>query len=87
MSRVGHPFEEDVSSPPPAFEPWERFMMLSNVLLEDLAPEEAAELLPMVTSTAMLVVRQVMGQRTRAEAFFAIEGLRRSVDTVRRRSS
>ncbi len=59
----------------PAFEPCERFYLLS-LAIEEVAPEHAAEVLPVVTSAAMIVVRQIMGKATHAEAYAHVERAR-----------
>ena len=70
---------------PPKFEPWERFMLLSHAVEEMIIPPaRAAEVLPHVTSAAMVVVRQLMGSKTRAEAYFAIERACSAAETARR---
>lgn len=80
------PGEAEVTSEPtqaPSFEPWERFMLLSHAI-EEVPLERAGELLAPVTSTAMTVVRQLMGQKTRLEAFMAIERTRELVEAARK---
>ncbi len=67
----------------PAFKPSDRFYLLALVL-EDVPPECAAELLPVVTSTAMVVVRQLRGKVTHAEAFAHVERARVAIETARR---
>ena len=67
----------------PAFEPWERFMLLERAL-EDLPPERAAEVLPVVVRTAMVVVRHVRGSITHAEAYAHVERARVLISEARR---
>lgn len=69
----------------PAFEPWERFMLLS-LAVEEVPPERAAEVLPHITTTAMVVVRQIMGQRTLKEAYAHVERARVAIEAARRPS-
>jgi len=59
----------------PAFDPWEKFMLLSR-LIEEVRPERAAEVLPFVASAAFVVVREMRGQITRAEAEAHLERAR-----------
>lgn len=47
----------------PAFRPWDRFWMLDR-LCEEVPPDRAAEVLPLMTSTAMVVIRHVLGRVT-----------------------
>lgn len=67
----------------PAFEPWERFMLLDRAV-QEVPTEHAAAVLPLVTMTAMVVIRQLMGQRTRAEAYAYVERARAAIETARR---
>lgn len=71
------------TSMPRGGEPWERFMLLDRAI-EEVPPERAAEVLPLVTSTAMTVIRQLMGQKTQLEAFAAIERTRELVEAARK---
>ncbi len=67
----------------PALDPSERFYVLT-LKLEDVDPQHAAELLPLVARTANVVLRQVRGQVTHAEADAHIARANRAVDAVRR---
>ena len=67
----------------PAFRPWDRFWMLDR-LCEEVPPERAAEVLPLVTSTAMVVIRHVLGRVTDAEAFAHIDRARLAIMKTRR---
>jgi hypothetical protein len=69
---------------PPHFQPWERFMLLSHAL-EEVPSELGGELLVPLSSCAMIVVRQLMGQKEHIEAYYAIERLRLAVEERRRR--
>jgi len=66
----------------PAFEPWERFMLLER-LLEEIPAERAHEVLHDVTRTAMTVVRQVYGSKSSTEAYAAIEQTRQRLEQIR----
>jgi hypothetical protein len=67
----------------PAFAPCDRFYLLS-IALEDVGAEHAAELLPLVTSAAMVVVRHMRGQVTDAEAYAHIDRARLAIFSARR---
>lgn len=56
----------------PAFTPWGRFQLLS-LALDNVPPEHAAEVLPLVMSAAIVVIRQVRGERSPAEAYAHVE--------------
>lgn len=64
-------------------EPWERFALLTHAV-EEVPPERAADVLPVVTDAAMRVLRQVLGKITKAEALAAVERARVAVEEARR---
>lgn len=66
----------------PAFRPRDKFYLLS-LALEGVGPEHAAELLPLVTSAAMVVVRQLEGSVTDAEAYAHIRRVHLALETAR----
>lgn len=67
----------------PAFEPWERFLLLSRAA-EEIRPERAAEVLPHVLRTAGVVLRSLRGKATHAEAYAHIERTRQLLEEARR---
>lgn len=67
----------------PAFEPWERLMLLSRAV-EECAPEDAHEVLILFASASHTVVRQMAGNKTRAEAYAAVERCRARAEELRR---
>jgi hypothetical protein len=68
----------------PAFEPWERFMLL-DLMCEEVPADRAAEVLPIITRTAMVIVRQVQGRVTHAEADAHLARARDLIMSTRRR--
>lgn len=67
----------------PAFSPWGRFQLLS-LALEAVPREAAAEVLPLVVTAAVVVIRHARGERSYADACAHIEAARAALERAHR---
>lgn len=67
----------------PRFEPWERLMLLSHAI-EEVPADGASAVLEPITTASMCVVRQLMGQKTKAVAYASVERARAAIEEARR---